>query len=105
MKTYFTNGTMGDVKYFIDDLAEFQIQELAGDNSNRYIYPGDTINYTLDSELVKLYDVLRDLYFDDVKTPCMKVNIECSYINYGFNNISPRYIAPNYVYLNVDIVY
>lgn len=46
-----------------------------------------------------------DLYFDDVKTPCMKVNIECSYINYGFNNISPRYIAPNYVYLNVDIVY
>ena len=66
MKTYFTNGTMGDVKYFIDDLAEFQIQELAGDNPNRYIYPGDTINYTLDSELVKLYDVLRDLYFDDV---------------------------------------
>ena len=46
-----------------------------------------------------------DLYFDDVKTPCMKANIECSYINYGFNNMSPRYIAPNYVYLNVDIVY
>lgn len=46
-----------------------------------------------------------DLYFDDAKTPCMKVNIECSYINYGFNNMSPRYIAPNYVYLNVDIVY
>lgn len=66
MKTYFINGTMGDVKYFIDDLAEFQIQELAGDCPNRYIYPGDTINYTLDSELVKLYDVLRDLYFDDV---------------------------------------
>lgn len=66
MKTYFTNGTMRDVIYFIDDWAEFQIQELAGDNSNRYIYPGDTINYTLDSELVKLYDVLRDLYFDDV---------------------------------------
>ena len=47
-------------------MAEFQIQELAGDKLNRYNYPGDTINYTMDSELVKLYDVLRDLYFDDV---------------------------------------
>ena len=45
------------------------------------------------------------LYFDDTKTPCLKVDVECSYINYGFNNMSPRYIAPNYVYLNVDVVY
>lgn len=49
MKTYFINGTMGDVKYFIDDLAEFQIQEIDSDSLNRYIYPGDTINYALDS--------------------------------------------------------
>jgi hypothetical protein len=39
MKTYFANGTMGDVNCFIDDLAEFQIQELAGDSLNSYIYP------------------------------------------------------------------
>ena len=48
---------------------------------------------------------LREIAKTINKTACMKVNIECSYINYGFNNISPRYIAPNYVYLNVDIVY
>lgn len=66
MKTYLANGTIGDVKYIIDDFEEFQIQELDIEAANRYIYPGDAINYTLDSELVKLYDVLRDLYFDDV---------------------------------------
>ena len=27
------------------------------------------------------------------------------YINYGFNNMSPRYIKPKGVYLNIDIVY
>lgn len=46
-----------------------------------------------------------ELYFDDIRTPCIKVNVECSYINYGFNNLSPRYIAPNQLYLDVDIVY
>lgn len=46
-----------------------------------------------------------ELYFDDTRTPCIKVNVECSYINYGFNNLSPRYIAPNQLYLDVDIVY
>ena len=66
MKTYLANGTIGDVKYIIDDFEEFQIQELDIEAANRYIYPGDAINYTLDSELVKLYDVLRDLYFDDL---------------------------------------
>ena len=46
-----------------------------------------------------------ELYFDDTRTPCIKVNVECSYINYGFNNLSSRYIAPNQLYLDVDIVY
>lgn len=45
------------------------------------------------------------LYLDDTRTPCIKASVECSYINYGFNNLSPRYIAPNFLYLNVDIVY
>ncbi len=75
MKTYFINGTMRDVNCFIGELAEFQIQEIDSDNLNRYIYPGDTINYTLDSELVKLYDVLRDLYFDDVDKYYKEVNV------------------------------
>lgn len=56
-------------------MAEFQIQEIDSDSLNRYIYPGDTINYALDSELVKLYDVLRDLYFDDVDKYYKEVNI------------------------------
>ena len=32
----------------------------------RYIYTGDSIKYELDSELVILYDKLRDLIFEDV---------------------------------------
>ena len=54
---------------------------------------------------IYLFFTEPSLYFDDIRTPCIKVNVECSYINYGFNNLSPRYIAPNQLYLDVDIVY
>lgn len=45
------------------------------------------------------------LFLDDVRSPNMKISVECSYINYGFNNLSPRYIKPKEVYVNVDVTY
>lgn len=44
-------------------------------------------------------------YKDDMKSLCMSVKVECSYINYGFNNMSPRYLPPTSLTLNIDIVY
>lgn len=67
MKTYFKNGIVKDVPYFIDKTDEFQIQELENETLNRFIYPGNSINYTLDGELCRLYDTLRDMVFEDTE--------------------------------------
>ncbi len=65
MKTYSKNGIVKDVPYFIDVTGEFQIQESENETRNRFRYPGDSINYTLDSELCRLYDTLRNMVFED----------------------------------------
>lgn len=66
MKTYYQNGIVEDVHYFIDKTDEFQIQELDNETQNRFIYPEDSINYALDGEICVLYDTLRDMIFDDI---------------------------------------
>ncbi len=65
MKTYFQSGIVKEVPYFIDEISEFQIQELDNQTLNRFTYPGDSINYTLDNELCILYDSLRNIFFKD----------------------------------------
>ncbi len=66
MKTYYQNGIVEDVHYFIDKTDEFQIQELDNETQNRFTYPEDSINYALDGEICVLYDTLRDMIFDDI---------------------------------------
>lgn len=56
---------MKNISYIVDDDEDFMIQELENTLSNKYIYPGDSINYTLDGECVCLYDTFRDIIFDD----------------------------------------
>ena len=63
IRTIFMNGIEKDVPYFLDDIQEFYIQELSQELPDRYIYPGDSIKYDLDGELVLLYDTLRDVFF------------------------------------------
>ena len=65
MKTYFENGTLQEVPCFLDKSDMFYIQELEGDHSDKYVYPGDSIKYDLDTELVSLYDRFRDAFFED----------------------------------------
>ncbi|MDO4800946.1 MAG: hypothetical protein Q4A15_02150 [Prevotellaceae bacterium] len=65
MKTYFENGTLQEVPYFLDKSDMFYIQELEGDRSDKYVYPSDSIKYELDTELVSLYDKFRDAFFGD----------------------------------------
>ena len=65
MKTYFQCGTIADVPYFIDETSEFQIQELEKESLNTYVYPRDSIKYSLDGELCALYDTFRDVVFED----------------------------------------
>ena len=67
MKTYFSIGLSKDIPYFLDENTEFGIQEMAGRQGiDHFIYPGDSIKHVLDTALVELYDVFRDLIFDDV---------------------------------------
>lgn len=61
METYLKNGTVVDKQYILEDDDNFCIQKL----NDGYIYPGDSINYELDNELVALYDTFRDLFFSD----------------------------------------
>ena len=67
MKTIYNNGLVKDVPYFLDGNDEFGIQELDGERvTDRFAYQGDSIKYELDSALVGLYDLFRDLLFEDV---------------------------------------
>lgn len=45
------------------------------------------------------------LYYDDMRDICLSVKLECSYVNYGFNNLSPRYLPPNAVKIAIDAIY
>ena len=63
---YYQNGT----KSLFDDLSkltsEFYIKDLGESYINRFLYPGDSLNLKLDTELVMLYDKLRNVFFDNI---------------------------------------
>lgn len=65
MKTYFQKGISKDIELFPDYVETFCVQEASEFSIEKYIYKGDSIKYELDSELVILYDKLRDLLFQD----------------------------------------
>ena len=67
MRTIFNSGMIKDVPYFLDENDEFGIQELDGERvTDKFAYQGDSIKYELDSALAELYDLFRDLLFEDV---------------------------------------
>lgn len=67
MKTYWGNGILEDIPYFLNCDMEFGIQEInEAPSFDRYTYPNDSIRYDLDDVLVELYDVFRDSLFDDM---------------------------------------
>lgn len=65
MKTFLESGIMTEMPCFLNESDTFYIQELEGDCSDKYVYPGDSIKYDLDAELVCLYDKFRDVFFED----------------------------------------
>lgn len=65
MKTFLESGIMIETSYFLTEKHRFYIQELEGDCPDKYVYPGDSIKYDLDAELVLLYDRFRDVFFED----------------------------------------
>lgn len=67
MKTYLITGVMKDIPYFLDESMEFGIQRIEDTQiGEKKIYPGDYINYEIDCKLVSLYDLFRDILFEDV---------------------------------------
>ena len=67
MRVYLSNGTVIDPPFCNLDRSLFYIQKLTSDEQDKYIYPGDSLFYELDSQLVELYDKFRDLFFPDTK--------------------------------------
>lgn len=56
-----------DLMYFLDENTEFGIQIFESEHvDDKYIYPGDAINYKLESAIISLYDIFRGLVFDDM---------------------------------------
>lgn len=60
MKVYLTNGMVKEETRHENLKPEFYILEF----DNKYMYPNDSISYDVDNELVRLYDTLRDLFFE-----------------------------------------
>lgn len=76
MRTFFSNGLEREVPYFLDESTEFGIQDRGPGVLHRFSYPGDSLKYELDTALVELYDVFRDLIFEDPEAyyrdvPCL----------------------------------
>lgn len=62
MKIYLQNG----LAISTDSIGnQFYVQSSPYSGVAEYTYPGDSIKYDLDDELVTLYDTLRDLFFPD----------------------------------------
>lgn len=75
MRTIYMNGIAKDESHFLEDIPMFYIQEVSQDAPDRYIYPGDSIKYDLDGELVLLYDTLRDMFFEDTQKYYMELSV------------------------------
>ena len=75
MTTFFQNGTAKEIPYFLKDGSSFYIQRMDRNPVDQYVYLGDKIKYELDSELVELYDRLRDLFFLDTEKYYCEINL------------------------------
>lgn len=67
MRTYSKRGTVCDISYYVENDDEFCVQELENPSVEKYIYPGSSLKYYLDGELVSLYDKMKDLLFEDTE--------------------------------------
>ena len=64
MITYWQNGTMSDFERHLRPSDGFGIQEVA-ETSEKLIYPGDKIRYSIDYAAVTLFDRLIEFIFTD----------------------------------------
>lgn len=50
MKTYFQNGTAGDIELCSDCIENFCVHKMPKPSIEKYTYTGDSIKYELDTE-------------------------------------------------------
>lgn len=67
MQIYLKKGIVIDTDHFNIQYGDFYIQATRDYCTEKYVYPGDSIKYKLDSELVSLYDTLRDAFFESTE--------------------------------------
>lgn len=80
MKIYCQNGMIYNECDYEKYKDGFYVQENSVDTVNKYSYLGDKIRLEIDSELVLLYDTLRDLFFENINQYYCEVSIMPSFV-------------------------
>lgn len=75
INTYLKNGTMTKLSYLLNQDEDFYIQEINVE-SEKYIYPSDSIFHETCDEIRYLYDKIRMKFFED----SYQYHAECSYM-------------------------
>lgn len=75
MKTYLQNGTIINSDYIPPDDTSFIVYKMPHNSVDKYIYSGDHIKYEIDTELVRLYDTIRYLYFPNTDEYYFALNL------------------------------
>ena len=65
MKTYYQNGIMDDINYFLSDSDGFAVQYSRNDILDVFYYKNDFLVQEIDVQLVNLFDVFQDMCFKD----------------------------------------
>lgn len=79
---YQGNGIQRDLQSHDQKPNGFYVEYL-GDLPDPFFYPGDSIKYNLDGELVLLYDKFRDLLFEDTEQYYRELNRMPSFVQHA----------------------
>ena len=67
MKTYFKNGIEKEIDYILSDEDEFAIQIEENSILPQTFYKNDILIRDIETYLIDLYDIFRDIYFNDTE--------------------------------------
>ena len=102
MITYMQNGTKLDVPFINTNTADFWIQEIDA-ASDRYVYPGDEIQFEINSALRSLRDKFQNILFTDTNKYYAAATILPEFLLYGGYESSIDITSEQYANLINDL--
>ena len=83
MKTYNKNGVETEIDYILSDNDEFAIQVEENSVQRQIFYKNDTLVRDIENYLIELYDIFRDLYFENTEEYYANSSIIPAFIHLG----------------------